>query len=193
LLDTARVASSTRKRRSQPEGRDLSLPVQRANCRGGHERTRRGAGAGGRASFAPRSGRASLAATGPAPTRATSERKGLMPSGISRSDSMFSIREMAWHGLGAVLDRPPATMVQALGARDSASASSVSDRGRPRRWRDRPRLVGGRCEEFPGYYAPVHQGTRTALGIVVERYRIAQSTRRYDQRHRFGAEDQQHE
>jgi hypothetical protein len=38
--------------------------------------------------------------TGPRP-----EGKGLMPAGITSSDSMFSVRETPWHGLGAVLDR----------------------------------------------------------------------------------------
>jgi len=33
-----------------------------------------------------------------------------MPAGIMSSDSMFSVRETPWHGLGAVLERPPVTI-----------------------------------------------------------------------------------
>ncbi len=62
----------------------------------------RGAGAGGRGQFGTPSGRAALASTGPAP-RVGPRREGKwhMPAGITSSDSMFSVRETPWHGLGA--------------------------------------------------------------------------------------------
>jgi hypothetical protein len=43
-------------------------------------------------------------------------KEGDMPAGLHDSDSMFSVRETPWHGLGAVLDRPPATVAEAIQA-----------------------------------------------------------------------------
>ena len=99
-----------------------------------------------------------------------------MPAGITESDSMFSVREVPWHGLGVVLDRPPQTIAEAiqssgLGWRverepiavdrgDVASADSIWD---------------PRCEEIPGWWANVRQDTRQVLGIVGDRYRIVQN------------------
>jgi phage/plasmid-like protein (TIGR03299 family) len=99
-----------------------------------------------------------------------------MPAGITSSDSMFSVRETPWHGLGAVLERPPATIAEAIQASglawrverepiavDRGEAATVDDWWEPR------------CEEIPGFYATVRQDTRTVLGIVGERYRIVQN------------------
>ena len=99
-----------------------------------------------------------------------------MPAGITSSDSMFSVRETPWHGLGAVLERPPATIAEAIHASglawrverepiavDRGEAATVDDWWEPR------------CEEIPGFYATVRQDTRTVLGIVGERYRIVQN------------------
>ncbi|MGI8559667.1 MAG: DUF932 domain-containing protein [Solirubrobacteraceae bacterium] len=99
-----------------------------------------------------------------------------MPAGITPSDSMFSVRETPWHGLGTVLDQPPATIAEAIHASglgwrvarepiavDRGDAATVDDWWEPR------------CEEIPGYYATVRQDTRAVLGIVGERYRIVQN------------------
>ncbi len=99
-----------------------------------------------------------------------------MPAGITSSDSMFSVRETPWHGLGAVLDQPPATIAEAIQASgldwrvarepiavDRGDAATVDDWWEPG------------CEEIPGYYATVRQDTRAVLGIVGERYRIVQN------------------
>jgi hypothetical protein len=95
-----------------------------------------------------------------------------MSAGLTDSDSMFSVRVTPWHGLGAVLERPPASVGEAIEAsglgwsvakepiaidRGDASAADCS---RPSR------------EEIPGYYATVRQDTREVLGVVGERYRI---------------------
>jgi phage/plasmid-like protein (TIGR03299 family) len=98
-----------------------------------------------------------------------------MSAGITDSDTMFSVRETPWHGLGAVLDEPPATVAEAI------EASGLA-------WRvakepiaiDRGEAPSGdwwlpRCEQIPGCYATVRQDTREALGIVGERYRIVQN------------------
>ena len=80
-----------------------------------------------------------------------------MPAGITSSDSMFSVRETPWHGLGAVLERPPATIAEAIEASglawrverepiavDRGEAATVNDwwepqvRGDPRLLRDGP-------------------------------------------------------
>jgi phage/plasmid-like protein (TIGR03299 family) len=89
---------------------------------------------------------------------------------------MFSVRQVPWHGLGAVLDEAPATITDAiersgLGWRverepiaiDRGPAATVDDWWMPR------------CEEIAGWWANVRQDTREVLGIVGERYRIVQN------------------
>ena len=39
-----------------------------------------------------------------------------MSAGLTDSDTMFSVRETPWHGLGAVLEEPPATVAEAIEA-----------------------------------------------------------------------------
>jgi phage/plasmid-like protein (TIGR03299 family) len=98
-----------------------------------------------------------------------------MSAGLTDSDSMFSVRVTPWHGIGAVLDRPPATVGEAIEASglgwDVAKEAIAIDRG------DMPEADWSipRCEEIPGYYATVRQDTREVLGIVGERYRIVQN------------------
>lgn len=99
-----------------------------------------------------------------------------MPAGITVTDSMFSVRLEPWHGLGAVLERPPATIAEAIElsglgwlverepiAVDRGDAATVDDWWEPR------------CEEIPGFWANVRQDTRQVLGIVGDRYRIVQN------------------
>jgi len=99
-----------------------------------------------------------------------------MPAGITANDSMFSVREVPWHGRGAVLDHPPATVAEAIERSglgwqverepiaidrgDIATVATVNDWWLPR------------CEPIPGWWANVRQDTRQVLGIVGERYRI---------------------
>jgi hypothetical protein len=99
-----------------------------------------------------------------------------MPAGIASSDSMFSVRETPWHGLGALLEHPSATIAEAIEASglgwrverepiavDRGDAATAQDWWEPR------------CEEIPGFYATVRQDTRAVLGIAGERYRIVQN------------------
>lgn len=99
-----------------------------------------------------------------------------MPAGITTSDSMFSVRQTPWHGLGAVLDQPPTTIAEAIErsglgwrverepiALDRGDVATVDDWWLPR-W-----------EEISGWWANVRQDTRQVLGIVGERYRIVQN------------------
>jgi phage/plasmid-like protein (TIGR03299 family) len=99
-----------------------------------------------------------------------------MPAGITNSDSMFSVRQTPWHGLGAVLDQPPTTIAEAiersgLGWRVDREAIAI-DRGDVATVDD---WWLPRCEEIPGWWANVRQDTRQVLGIVGERYRIVQN------------------
>jgi phage/plasmid-like protein (TIGR03299 family) len=99
-----------------------------------------------------------------------------MPAGLTVNDSMCSVREEPWHGLGVVLDRPPATIAEAIElsgldwrverepiAVDRGDAATVDDWWEPR------------CEEIQGFWANVRQDTRQVLGIVGDRYRIVQN------------------
>jgi phage/plasmid-like protein (TIGR03299 family) len=99
-----------------------------------------------------------------------------MPAGITSNDSMFSVRQTPWHGLGAVLDQPPTTIAEAIErsglswrverepiAIDRGDVATVDDWWLPR------------CEEISGWWANVRQDTREVLGIVGERYRIVQN------------------
>ena len=96
-----------------------------------------------------------------------------MPAGITSNDSMFSVRETPWHGLGAVLAQPPMTIAEAiersgLGWRverepiaiDRGDAATANESWLPR------------YEEIRGWWANVRQDTRQVLGIVGDRYRI---------------------
>jgi phage/plasmid-like protein (TIGR03299 family) len=99
-----------------------------------------------------------------------------MPAGLTTTDSMFSVREVPWHGLGAVLDHTPSTIAEAINASglgwrverepiaiDRSDVTTVDDWGLPR------------CEGITGWWANVRQDTREVLGIVGERYRIVQN------------------
>ncbi len=97
-----------------------------------------------------------------------------MSAGITGRDSMFSVRQVPWHGLGAVLERPPASVAEAieasgLGWRVEKQPIAVRHDNVPVGWE------GPFHEEVPGFYATVRQDTREVLGIVGERYRIVQN------------------
>jgi phage/plasmid-like protein (TIGR03299 family) len=98
-----------------------------------------------------------------------------MSAGLTDSDSMFSVRVTPWHGLGAVLDRPPASVgeaIEASGLGWSVAKEPIAiDRG------DASAADWSlpRSQEIPGYYATVRQDTREVLGVVGERYRIVQN------------------
>jgi hypothetical protein len=91
-----------------------------------------------------------------------------MSAGLTDSDSMFSVRETPWHGLGAVLDRPPATIREAieasgLGWNVAKEPIAIHRGGTP------PDLA--RAQEIPGYYATVRLDTADVLGIRRQRRR----------------------
>ena len=97
-----------------------------------------------------------------------------MPAGLTDSDSMFSVRVTPWHGLGAVLDWPPASVGEAieasgLGWSVAKEPIAIHRGGTPPDW---PRPAS---DAIPSYFATVRQDTREVLGIVGERYRIVQN------------------
>ncbi len=96
-----------------------------------------------------------------------------MSAGLTASDSMFSVRATPWHGLGAVLDRPPASVAEAIEAAglgwSVVKKPLVIDRGPD--WQ----LDVLRYKKVRGYYVTVRQDTDEELGVVGERYRIVQN------------------
>jgi hypothetical protein len=123
--------------------------------------------------FAPLSGVRWVGDRRSHPASATDHEEAHMPAGITDSDSMFSVREVPWHGLGVVLAGPPQTISEAIGAsglrwRVEREPIAVDRREMvaPQEWWE------PRCEEIPGYYANVRQDTRQVLGVVGERYRV---------------------
>ncbi len=87
-----------------------------------------------------------------------------MPAGITQDDSMFSVRKSPWHGLGAVLDQPPATIAEAVAASglgwrverepiavDRGDVATVNDLWEPR------------CEEIPATTRPCARTTARSL------------------------------
>jgi len=98
-----------------------------------------------------------------------------MPAGITNSDSMFSVRETPWHGLGAVLERPPASVADAIEASGLDWSVAKEPIAIDRSETPSADWWVARCEEIPGYFATVRQDTRDVLGIVGERYRIVQN------------------
>jgi hypothetical protein len=108
--------------------------------------------------------------------RASSERSAHVRWTYRLGQHVLGARD-PWHGLGAVLDEPPATVAEAI------EASGLG-------WRvakepiaiDRGEAPGGdwwlpRCEEIPGFYATVRQDTREVLGIAIASCRTTRYSR----------------
>ena len=95
-----------------------------------------------------------------------------MPAGIFETDSMFSVREMPWHGLGVILDTPPKTIEEAI------TAAGLD-------WEVEQRPIAAVLEKFDdgsmsvdelaGYVANIRSDTGKALGIVTKRYQPVQN------------------
>lgn len=91
-----------------------------------------------------------------------------MAHGITAIDTMFSVRKMPWHGLGAVLDAPPA---------DVSDALTKSGLG----WTVEPRPLwtpaGDELPplELPDHVANVRTDTNTVLGVVGANYQLVQN------------------
>ncbi|HXD54951.1 MAG TPA: DUF932 domain-containing protein [Solirubrobacteraceae bacterium] len=81
---------------------------------------------------------------------------------------MFSVRQVPWHGLGAVLDQAPSTVAEAIQA--SGLGWTVEKRDIALSQPD-----GAPEPPIPGHFATVRNDTSAVLGIVGERYRIVQN------------------
>jgi phage/plasmid-like protein (TIGR03299 family) len=97
-----------------------------------------------------------------------------MPAGITDSDSMFSVRVTPWHGLGAALERPPASVAEAIEA-SGLGWSVTKQRIAIHRGGTPPDWARPASEAIPGFYATVRQDTQEVLGVVGGRYRIVQN------------------
>ena len=98
-----------------------------------------------------------------------------MSHGITNQDSMFSVREMPWHGLGVVLDRYPRSIDEAL---DKAGLGWKVSHGdvlvvRTPEWTDDlgtkhpPELIPAK-----GFKANLREDTGEVLGIVSDEYEV---------------------
>jgi phage/plasmid-like protein (TIGR03299 family) len=90
-----------------------------------------------------------------------------MAHGLTSSDSMFSVREMPWHGLGVVLKKSPS------GVQDALKKAGLD-------WKVEKvplQLAAGRHagQEMEGWFATVRQDTGQPLGVVSDRYEIVQN------------------
>lgn len=90
-----------------------------------------------------------------------------MGHGLTSNDTMFSVRKTPWHGLGAVLDKHP------NGIEDALERAGLA-------WRveTRPALVTGADGvpmEVPNHVVTVRTDTDTPLGVVSDRYHVVQN------------------
>jgi phage/plasmid-like protein (TIGR03299 family) len=97
-------------------------------------------------------------------------REAIMASGILEHDFMFSGRgKVPWHGIGEVLDGVPASD-------DAVKAARLE-------WKVNQTAVysgHNRAEAIPGFRANVRSDTGEVLGIVSERYKVAQNREVFD-------------
>lgn len=98
-----------------------------------------------------------------------------MSHGITETDTMFSVREMPWHGLGSVLDKYPTSIEDALvksGLDWNVKQGDVLVVGTPE-WTD-DFGVKQPAELIPaeGHVANVREDTNTVLGIVSDNYKV---------------------
>jgi phage/plasmid-like protein (TIGR03299 family) len=92
-----------------------------------------------------------------------------MGHGLTNTDSMFSVRELPWHGLGAVLEQPPGSIDEALdesGLGWAVATASVLFERRPARTDDFGRERPAQLERAAGHKATLRSDTGELLGIV---------------------------
>jgi phage/plasmid-like protein (TIGR03299 family) len=86
-----------------------------------------------------------------------------MPAGIYGDDSLFSVRETPWHGLGVILPKPPRTIDEAV----KLAGLDWTVRQEP------VHLSNG--EPVEGYFVNMREDTNKPLGIVSARYTPVQN------------------
>src|SRR3954470_13630989 len=84
-----------------------------------------------------------------------------MPAGLYEHDSMFSVYETPWHGLGLVPKKRPKSIDQAIGwAGLDWDVEQAPLRAK----------INGKMQEIPGYFVNYRKDTGEPLGIVTTRY-----------------------
>lgn len=89
-----------------------------------------------------------------------------MPAGLKKNDSMFSVRETPWHGLGVVLKKAPKTIEEAIKAAEldweveQAPVFCEIDKKRV---------------PLKGFVANIRSDTKDTLGVVSKRYKPVQN------------------
>jgi phage/plasmid-like protein (TIGR03299 family) len=105
--------------------------------------------------------------------RDNSDKEEQMPAMIEQFDSMFSVRQMPWHGLGIVLDEYPSSVEEALmgaGLEWQVDQQPVYVDAHDSMNRD-----AGIKVEVPDYRANVRLDTGQVLGIVSDQYTVVQN------------------
>ena len=90
-----------------------------------------------------------------------------MSAGLLETDSMISVRETPWHGLGKVLETRPKTIAEVLtlaGLDWTVSKDSIYIQG-----------AKGAYTEVPGHFAVVRNTDKMVLGTVMDRYQPRQN------------------
>ena len=86
-----------------------------------------------------------------------------MAHGITKADSMMSVRRVPWHGLGVVLDERPRTLADALEA--AGLTWTVA----------KERLYRADGTPVDGHHATVREDTDRVLGVVSDDYVVVQN------------------
>jgi phage/plasmid-like protein (TIGR03299 family) len=90
-----------------------------------------------------------------------------MPAGFEANDNMMSVRQVPWHGMGAVLDAYPKSVAEAL----QLSGLDWTVQQEPVVYLD----AGEQPVEVPGQLVNVRSDDGTPLGVVSERYTVLQN------------------
>lgn len=97
-----------------------------------------------------------------------------MSAGIESNDTMFSVREMPWHGLGTVLDQYPGSIKEAL----ELSGLDWDIVQKPVHQPITTMVDGHELTtylEVPNYFMNVREDTSEVMGVVTERYKPIQN------------------
>jgi phage/plasmid-like protein (TIGR03299 family) len=102
-----------------------------------------------------------------------------MAHGITNKDTMFSVREMPWHGLGTVLDEYPGSIKEAL----ELSGLDWNIVQRPVHYPVITDVGGQEITTYPqanNFWLNVREDTNDVLGVVTERYKTIQNNEAFE-------------
>lgn len=101
-----------------------------------------------------------------------------MSAGITKTDSLFSVREVPWHGMGVVLDEAPKSIDDALeksGLDWDVLQSPVLYQDPEEAFTHTITRVNGAGNEVTAALVNTRSDTKEALGIVTDRYEVVQN------------------